>query len=318
VTLYCEIFQLGQMNRRMSFLEKIFPDNKKRNKSPFKNRIYFKVINFNKAEGAIDPERLESMQEYEGEYNFELNNDYFENAWFYSDSDRELVEFQVFFTMHAHFRYPEFYKEAQKIQDYFEVKYQTPFFYTLSNEELRKKYHPEFQLGKHLNLTDFKSIVFPNLKLNLLSTINLDGLANKNNYVFFNWDFFEEVQISPFSNSFLRYIERLPFSSRQNSYETIEKAKINAVNVLLENASSTVDTTLKGLDFDIRNFKSKILKGNYSYLSKPKIVPRIRSLRELGDVNEVINNTEFQIDLEASLRELERNTMKPFEIIVKN
>lgn len=280
------------------------------------SRIYFKVINFNKAEGVIDPARLESMREYEGDYNYELNNEYFENAWFYSDSDKELIEFQVFFTKHAHFRYPEFYKNAQQIQDYFEDKYQTPFFYALSNEELRKKYHPSFQLGKYLNLNDFKSIIFPNFKLNLLSTINLAELKSKTNYVFFNWDFFEEVQISPFSNSFLRYIETLPFKSRRNSFEVIEEAKINAVNALLENACSTVDTTVRGLYFDLGNFNSKILTTD-SYLNKPKVVPKVRNLREIGEINEFINNTEFQRELDSSLKELEKNTMKPFEIITR-
>lgn len=278
------------------------------------SRCYFKVINFNKAEGAIDPARLESMLEYEGEYNYELNNEYFENAWFYSDSDKVLIAFQVFFTKHAHFRYPEFYKNAQQIQDYFENKYQTPFFYALSNEELQKKYHPSFQLGKYLNLNDFKSIILPNFKLHLLSTINLAELKSNTHYVFFNWDFFEEVQISPFSNSFLRYIAKLPSQSRRNSYEVIEEAKINAVNALLENACSTVDTTLRGLYFDLGKFDSKILTTD-SFLNKPKVVPKVRDLSEIGEINEIVKNTEFQSELDSSLKELKKNTMMPFEII---
>jgi hypothetical protein len=276
--------------------------------------LYFKIINFHKAEGAIDPARLESLREYEDEYNYELNNEYFENSCFYSDADKALIEFQIFYTKHSHFRYPEFYKDAPRIQKYYEEKYQTPFFQELSNEELRKKYHPSFQLGKYLNFEDFKSVLLPGLNLNLLSTINPAELGGGAHYVFYNWDFFEEVQVSPFSNSFLRYIETLPFHSRRNSYDKMEEAKIAVVNALLESACSTVDTTLRGLYFDSANFSSEIFTRDW-YLNRPKVVPKVRNLRELGELEALMNSKKFQDDLESCLKEFERNSMKLVEII---
>jgi hypothetical protein len=275
------------------------------------SKLYFKVINFYKSELAIVPEKIKSMQEYEAEYNWELKNDYFENARFYSDSEIEWIQFQVFFTKHAYFRYPEFYNDPLKIQDYYKNKYQTPFFFSLSDDELRKKYHPSFQLGKYLDFEDFKSIILPNFKLNLICIINKDELEDKLYYIFYNWDFFEEVHISPFSNSFLNYLDYLPFGSRHNSYEIEVMAKISAINALLENACSTVDTTLKGLSFDMGDFKSELFaKGKYI----GKVVPKIRHLREIGNESEIMNNPDFHQDLDNCLKIMEENTMKPFEI----
>jgi len=275
------------------------------------SKLYFKVINFNKSELAIFPEKIKSMQEYEAEYNWELKNDYFENAQFYSDSEIEFIQFQIFFTKHAYFRYPEFYNDSQQVQDYYKNKYQTPFFFSLSDEELRKEYHPSLQLGKYLNFEDFKSIILPNLKLNLISIINDYELQNKAYYIFYNWDFFEEVQLSPFSNSFLRYLDYLLFNSRRNSYETEDMAKISAINALLENACSTPDTTLKGLYFNIGDLESDLFAMD-TYIGK--VVPKVRHLREFGNENEIINNSKFQQDWDNCLKKMENNTMKPFEI----
>ncbi|MFC3811139.1 hypothetical protein [Lacihabitans lacunae] len=291
----------------MSIFKNIFSSKTETGIKKQSDKIYFKILNFNLAEGKLDSARLESLQEYDGEYNYELSNEYFENALFFSESEIELIKFQIFFTKHAHFRYPEFYNDAQVIQDYYEKKYQTPFFFALSDDELKKKYHPTFQLGKHLNFEDYKSVIQPNLKLELIRVIEPEKIHSDNFSVFYNWDFFEETQISPFSNSFLRFIEAIPYDSRKTNYDSKEKAKIGAFNALLENASSTADTTLKGLSFHLRNSGLKTLSKDSS-LNKPKVIPAIRSLNELesGVIMDEIN---------ASISEMEQQTMEPFEII---
>ncbi|ELR73833.1 hypothetical protein C900_01443 [Fulvivirga imtechensis AK7] len=286
----------------MNIFKNIFSSKKATTKS---NKVYFKTLNYNVLEGQIDPSRLESLQEYDGEYNYELSNKYFENALFYSESDKNLIRFQIFFTKHAHFRYPEFYRDSQEIQDHYKNQYETPFFFSLSNDQLKKKYHPTFQLGEFLNLKDFKDIILPNLKFDFINEIKPNVLDKNGYYVFYNWDFFEETQISPYSNSFLRYIDFLPYNSRTNKYNSKEHAKIGAFNALLENACSTADTRLKGLKFKLRNPKLNTLTmDDHLQIATPSI----RSLNEL-------ESGIIEREIDDSLKEIERQGMKPFEII---
>ena len=289
----------------MNIFKNIFSSKAEVDDKKESNKIYFKILNFNLPEGEIDPVRLESLKEYDGEYNYELSNEYFENASFFSNSEIDLIKFQIFFTKHGHFRYTEFYDDAQTIQDYYEKKYGTPFFFSLSNDELKKKYHPTFQLGEFLDLKDFTDIILPNLKFDLINEIEPNTLDMNGYHVFYNWDFFEETQTSPYSNSFLRYIDFLPYNSRTNKYNSKEQAKIGAFNALLENACSTVNTRLKGLKFKLNNSKLNTLTTDNNL---EIATPSIRSLNEL-------ESGIIEREVDDSIKEIEKQTMKPFEII---
>ena len=145
------------------------------------------------------------------------------------------------------------------------------------------------------------------MNLKLLTTINIEVLDTNHIYVFQNWDFYEETQISPFSNSFLRFMECLPHSSKKHFFETDESAKIGAYNALLENGCSTADTILRGLNFDLGSSESKSLK-NESYSNNNWVSPLIRNLSELKE----------QIALEEidkAIILLEQHSMRPFEIV---
>lgn len=274
-------------------------------------KTYFQAINFNTAYGKYDPERLASVREYdEGEYNHELSNDYFENVKFYTIKDLDLVRFQIFFTEHAFFRYPEMYEDPQLIQDYYVKTYQTPFFKSLSNEALAKKYHPSFQLGEFLTLSDFKTVILPNLKFDLIKIENVEEINRSGCYVYYNWDFFEEMQISEYSNSFLRFMETLPYQARKIVFDSKEEAIKAAFSALLENSCSTPDTRLRGLYFDIKSQGSPIW---HSETYGPETWVRA-SIRYLNELDENMNNIET---LEKSLELISKYTMNPFELIVK-
>lgn len=292
----------------MNIFKNIFTPKKETNDSKNVKRQYFKILNFNYFEGQIDSERFESMKEYAGEYNYELNNEYFENTYFYSYSDLEQIQFEVFFTSIGSFRNISFYKNYDVVQDFFLSKYNIPFFYQLSNDEQKKKYDSTFhKIGDFLRIEDFVEIILPNIKFKIILPIELNKLKKDTYYVFYNWNFYEEIQISPNSNSFLRFITTLPYDSRKNNYLTEAEAKTSAFNALLENACSTVDTTLRGLFFDLMDLESMIF-SNDSYGASPKIVPSIRSLDEL-DV------TLREDEMNKSLKFLEKQTMNPFKII---
>lgn len=295
----------------MNILRKIFSSNKTVKESIGIEKFYFKILNFYKLK--TNPETIESMQEYDGEYNYELQNNYFKNAWFYSNVSKDLIQFQIFYTQHAHFRNTDFYFDAQSVQDFYKNRYQTPFFYSLSDDELKKKYHPSNQLGEYLNFKDFKSVILPNLNLQLISTINLSALDTNKYYVFYNWDFFEEIQTLPFSNSFIGNIDALPIGSK-SSYESKEKALIRAFNVLLENACSTVDTSLKGFYFDLGRNRTRFLRKE-SHAGKSRVIPAIRNTREIENEEKLINDEKFQNELNALFDLIKSKTMSPFEII---
>lgn len=274
-------------------------------------KIYFQAINFNTAYGKYDPERLASVREYdEGEYNYELSNDYFENVKFYTTKDLDLVRFQIFFTEHAFFRYTEMYKDPQSIQDYYERTYETPFFKSLSNGDLAKKYHPSFQLGEFLTFPDFKSIILPNLKIDLIKVVKTEDINQSGCYVYYNWDFFEEMQISEYSNSLLRFMETLPYQARKIVFESKEDAIKSAFSALLENSCSNPDTRLRGLYFDIKSMGAPIWHSE-TYGSETWVRASIRYLNELGENK---NNLET---LEESLELISKFTISPFEVIIK-
>ncbi|MBD3635705.1 MAG: hypothetical protein HUJ25_00050 [Crocinitomicaceae bacterium] len=289
----------------MNLIRNLFSRSKQEPEYKISNRFYFKVINHNVVETSIDTTNLDSMREYDGEYNYELNNEYFENTWFFSELDKDLLEFQVFFTSQEHFRHLELYEDSKALQAFYLEKYQTPFFWALSNDELKSKFHPR-HLGQFLNFEDYKNIIKPNLKLNLIESINTGILEPNGYYVFYNWDFFMEEQVSPNSNSLLRHIATIPHASKRHLYESKDNALENSFNVLLENACSTVDTILKGFHFNLENFDSKVLsKQNYS--DNFWIVPAIRSLNE-------IKASERNREIEKCMKLLKAKSSEPFVI----
>ena len=296
----------------MNILKKIFSSNRKDKESNKMENIFFKILNFYKLETC--QETIESMQEYDGEYNYELNNDYFENAWFYSVANKNLVQFQIFYTQHAHFRNTDFYTDAQLVQDFYKKKYNTPFFYSLSDDQFKKKYLPSYQLGQHLNFNDFNSVILPNLKLQLISTINLSELDTNKYQVFYNWEFFEEMLTMPYSNLFIAQIASIPFGSK-SSYVSKEKALINAYNAVMENACITAGyTTMKGFYFDLGRNRTRFLQKE-SHAGKSRVIPAIRNTREIGSEEKLIKDGKFQNELNALIDLIKSKTMSPFKII---
>lgn len=265
----------------------------------------FKILNFFRLGCQNDPERFESMQEYDGEYNYELNNEYFENIWFRSDLELSLIEFQIFFTMYEYLRLPGLFLNPKHIQSYYLKKYQTPFFHELLTPEQGENFQPATKLNKILTYNDFKEIIRPALKLNLTDQIEEAKLESKF-YIFNNWEFYTELQTGQLSNSLLRYIHSIPGGTK-NSYENEQKARLQAINTLLENASTTVDTQLKGLNFRLNHDTN--LFSQESYANNFWLVPKVRRIRvqnEFPEKTQVIIN---EFDLLFSDKSL-----KPFEI----
>ena len=267
----------------------------------------FKIYNFNIPSCKNDPERMESMQEYDGEYNYELKNEYFDNLWFKSNLDLNRLEFQIFLTKHEHFRLTELYINPEYIQSYYSQKYQTPFYYELSDSSLKAKYHPTFQLGKFLNFKDFEEVIKPQLKIHLTQGIDESNLKESKYYVINNWEFYSELQIGEDSNSLLRYIDRIPFGTK-NSYDNKQEAQLRGINILLENASSTADTQLKGLNFQIYSKSNLFVQESYN--DNFWLTPKKRN------INIQTENLEAKQDLLNEYKTLFLNRdIKPFEII---
>lgn len=288
----------------------------KNNKKDISTDKYFKVLNFNKLECQLDSERLESMREYDGEYNYELKNDYFENAWFKTNLDILIIQYQIFYTRHANYRHIEFYEDSQSIQDLYLKKYDTPFFYELADEEQRQKYHPSFQLGKFLNIEDFKEIILPNLKYDLIKIIDLNDLETDKFYIFYNWQFFGEEQQGKDSNSLMRYIERLPFGT-QECLDSQNDALRVGLNVLLENSISTPDTILTGLNFKTELTDSQIFRQE-SYGSNFWLQAKIANLNILIDSGDLKLNPEVNKEYNVLFKEFEDNSLIPYEITTAN
>ncbi|APU10490.1 hypothetical protein [Cellulophaga lytica] len=278
-------------------------------KSLFKNKsekLYFKVVNSFFIYNKLTDYELQSYRE--NDYNNEQDNDYYENSYFYSHLTSEQIQFQVFFTSIGDFRNADFYENAQSIQQFYLNKYEIPFFFNLSNDIEKKKYESTFhKIGDYLKFEDFISVILPNIKFQIISQIEHNKLNIGTYTVFYNWDFFEEIQISNNSNSFLRFITSLPHNSRKKEYTSRQEANMSAFNSLLENACSTVDTTLKGLYFDLGTSNSSILSKDF-FGNNPKVVMSIRNLNEL-ETNLIEN------EVNNSLEILKKKTMEPFEII---
>jgi len=223
----------------------------------------FKIFNYNRPACELDKDLMSSMTEHDGEYNYELKNEYFENVWFYSDMDLELIEFQIYFTKHGNLRLPNLYRNPLDIQKFYEKKYQTPFFYALTDEGSKEKFHP-YRLERFLNFSDFNEIIKPNLKIKLLKEINEEQLNEEGFYVLNNWNFYTELQVSINSNSLLKDIDRIPNGTKK-SYSNNGDAKIAATKILIENIRSCTDRQLKGLDINKERLLPKIRKISSDY-----------------------------------------------------
>ena len=272
----------------------------------------FKIFNFNRPACELDSERMESMKEYDGEYNYELENEYFENIWFHSDMDLELIEYQIYFTKHEHFRITNLYLNPKYIQDFYESKFQTPFFYALADEKSKEKYHPSHQLGKFLNFSDFKEIIKPNLKIELTQKIKNSQLREEEFHLLNNWDFYTELQISTDSNSLLRFIDTIPYGTKK-SYKNRDDAKIAGIKILFENAHSTVDTQLKGLILHVDGSNSRLFTIS-DFFGKKWMSPKIRNLNWNYNIEIMIEKEILLDDIDSWLKLFEKNGLIPFKI----
>ena len=216
--------------------------------------MYFKTLNVFKLDydSTKDESRKNSYKEYDGEYNYELEHDFFENIWFYTNLSSDSLSFQIFYSKLNDLRNRNIYTNIEAVQSYFESKYAISYFYDADKEKMRKSLHMWNFLDRYLKFEDFLTIIKPNIKVQLFEIIDTGIINDPNYYIFYNWDFFNEVQLGGNSNSLFRHIETIPHGIKQ-SYSNTENANICALKVLSENAYSTVDTRLKGLNFP-KNF----------------------------------------------------------------
>lgn len=254
----------------------------------------FKIINDWKIRVTKFPSDLDSFRD--GEFSYEVENDYIERVWFESELSIEQIEYHYFYLRHRNINYADHYINPESMHEYFVENYGIPFFYEFVENDLKERYRSD-AITEILDFKIFIDIIKPNLKINIVKQINETDLEQGFFYVFHNFEFYTELQyLEPHfkTNSILRDLSYIPVETR-NYYKSKIEAEMRSFYFLLYCASAGFEKHLKGLDIKLNTIDSLFLLRKTLFLeNQPKIdIEMFKRMKDLVDPDNIYNIEDF-------------------------
>lgn len=253
-------------------------------------------------------------------YNLQTTKLYFENIIFSSTKSKEEILYQAFLTINEQIRKKQYYTYPDSIAAYFLQKYDIGFFYNEAFEKGQKFEKSFTNLERHITLDDFKKIILRNFKIELIKKTDINKLSQKAPFtLIYNWDFFEELSMSPKGmNILLRNMHNLPVSETLHAADktSLQLAALENLDIWTYNADSRL-TGLKFAETDFIKYKCADLKLPFCSCIKTitgyEVAPFTRNIKEIFNEHYKNDKTKFDNDFQAMLDFLSQK-ISPFSI----